>query len=141
MDEIVHKLSSGSKLMLSALLENPMSPDEIAARLNITRQAVDKHIKEMISYGILDKIWVTSGRRPRVEYKLSSTGRYFYESLSKFIDIFRAQGLEDLENRLKSLDLQLISGEINQVRYYEIRDNIEKSMEWFIPGKESKGKI
>ncbi len=132
MDEIVHKLTSGSKLMLSTLLESPMAPDDIASRLHITRQAVDKHIKEMLSYGILEKIWVTSGKRPKVEYKLSSTGRYFYDSLSKFIDDYSSQGMEDLENRLKALDLQLISGEINQARYYEMREELEMSMSWFL---------
>ena len=140
MDEIAHKLTSGPKLMLSRLLENPMAPDDIAARLDITRQAVDKHIKEMLSFGILEKIWVTSGKRPRVEFKLSSTGRYFYDSLAKFIEDYLSHGLEDLDNRLKSLDLQLISGEINQVRYYEIREELEKSMAWFLSGTGKEGR-
>lgn len=138
MDDIVHKLTSAPKLTLSILLDVPMSPDDIAVKLGITRQAVDKHIKEMQAYGAVEKIWVTSGRRPRVEFRLSSTGRHFYSSLSRFIDDYRLQGLDDLENHIKSLDLQLISGEINQSRYYEMRKELERSMGWFLKEPEHK---
>lgn len=136
MDDIVHKLTSQPKMILSTILEKPMSPDDISRVLGITRQAVDKHIKEMQSYGVLEKMWVTSGRRPRVEFKLSSTGAYFYQSLSTFIDDYRLHGLEDLENQIKSLDIRLISGEIDQGRYYEMKGELERSMEWFLGKQE-----
>ena len=132
MDQIVHRLTSGPKIILSEILEKPMAPEEIAVKLGITRQAVDKHIKEMQSYGILEKIWVTSGKRPRVEFKLSATGMYFYSSLAGFIDDYRKQGLEDYENQLKAIDLKLISGEFSQSRYYEMREELDDSMKWFL---------
>lgn len=140
MDEIVHRLTSGSKLLLSKMLEKPMAPDEIAGKMGITRQAVDKHIKEMQSYGALEKIWVTSGKRPRVEFKLSPTGAYFYKSMSGFIDDYMKQGLEDFRNQLKAIDLKLISGGITQSTYYEMREELEDSMGWFLnrSGKESR---
>ncbi len=140
MDEIVHRLTSGPKLMLSEMLEKPMSPEEIAVKLGITRQAVDKHIKEMQSYGILEKIWVTSGKRPRVEFKLSATGTYFYRSMADLINDYRKHGLEDYENQLKAIDLKLISGGISQSRYYEMREELDDSMGWFLSssGKDRK---
>lgn len=139
MDEIVHRLTSSTKLLLSSMLQKPMSPEEIAEKLGITRQAVDKHIKEMQSCGVLEKIWVTGGRRPRVEFKLSLTGTYFYSSLQEFEGDYRKRGLEDYENQLKSLDLQIISGEITQERYYELREELETTMQWFLkkPDKET----
>lgn len=132
MDEIVHRLTSSPKIILSTMLGKPMSPEEIAAKLKITRQAVDKHIKEMQFYGIVEKIWVTSGKRPRVEFKLSQTGSYFYDSLKGFVEEFRTHGLEDLENLLKELDLRLIEGQIDQAHYYEMKEDIEMSMKWFL---------
>ncbi len=140
MDEIVHRLTSETKLTLSAMLERPMSPDEIAEKLGITRQAVDKHIKEMLAYGALEKIWVTGGRRPRVEFKLSPTGTYFYNSLPSFIEDYRKQGMEDYGNQLKAIDLKLISGEINQSRYYELKEELDESMKWFLSGSGTRGK-
>lgn len=131
MDEFVHRLTSEPKLKLSHLLSQPMSPEELAIKMSMTRQAVDKHIKEMLSYGILEKIWVTSGMRPRVEFKLSSVGSYFYETLTSFTEDYRSRGLEDLENRIKALDLLLINGDISQNRYYEMRRDLEQSMRWF----------
>lgn len=131
MDEFVHRLTSEPKLKLSHLLSQPMSPEELAIKMSMTRQAVDKHIKEMLSYGILEKIWVTSGMRPRVEFKLSSVGSYFYETLTSFTEDYRSRGLEDLENRIKALDLLLINGDISQNRYYEMRRDLEQSMQWF----------
>lgn len=140
MDEIVHRLTSGPKLMLSEMLEKPMSPEDIAGKLGITRQAVDKQIKEMHSYGALEKIWVTSGKRPRVEFKLSATGTYFYKSLAGFIDDYRKQGLEDYENQLKSIDLKLISGGISQPVYFEMREELDDSMKWFLKNPSKDGK-
>lgn len=131
MDEIVHRLTSAPKLALSDLLSRPRSPEDIADEMGMTRQAVDKHIKEMLSYGVLEKIWVTSGLRPRVEFKLSSIGSYFYEALARFTSEYRSRGFEELENRIKGLDLLLINGDITQDRYHEMRLGLEQSMQWF----------
>lgn len=132
MDEIVHRLTSSTKIILSTMLTKPMSPEDMASMLNITRQAVDKHVKEMQFYGIVEKIWVTAGKRPRVEFKLSQTGSHFYSSMKEFIEEFRVHGREDLENQIKDLDLQLIDGNIDQVRYLELKGGLEQSMKWFI---------
>jgi Predicted transcriptional regulator len=136
----MHKLTSRPKLLLSEMLENPMSPEYIAEKLGITRQAVDKHIKEMQSYGVLEKIWVTSGKRPRVEFKLSPTGTYFYKSLTGFIDDYKKCGIEDYENQLKAIDLKFISGSISQPAYFEMRKELDDAMNWFLknPGKYEK---
>lgn len=136
MEEIIHKLTSSPKITISGYLGQPMSPEELAVKMGTTRQAVDKHIKEMYFYGVLEKIWVTSGNRPRVEFKLSALGTHFYSSVSSFIGAYRERGLTEMEERVKSLDMMLISGDITQKRYHEMRDEFERSMQWFVQADE-----
>lgn len=132
MDEPLHLLTSASKKTLVALLSSPRSPDSLASDLGMTRQAVDKHLKDLLYYGLVEKIWVTSGKRPRVEFKLSTLGNYFYRSIDDFLSNFRKTGREDLVARLKVLDVMLIKGEVDQNRYTEMKEDMEKSMEWFL---------
>ena len=129
--EAIHTLTSSSKENLVALLSKPRAPEDIADALKMTRQAVDRHLKDMMVYGIVEKIWVTGGRRPRVEFKLSPLGHYFFDSMNEFMSSFKERGREDLDTRLKSLDLLIIKGEVDQKRYSELKKELESNLEWF----------
>ena len=129
--EAIHSLTSSSKLKIVDLLAKPRAPGDLAEALGMTRQAADRHLKEMLEYGIVEKMWVTWGKRPRVEFKLSPLGNYFYSGIGEFLSSFRKRGIWDLTERLKSLDIQLISGDIDQERYQELKRELEENMGWF----------
>lgn len=127
----VHLLTSRSKIDMIELLARTMSPEDMAGELHMTRQAVDRHLKDFMRYGLVEKMWVTGGRRPRVEFRLSRLGRDFHDGLQEFVSGFRKSGREDIDRRLKELDLKLIRGEANQRSYLEMRKDLEEGMNWF----------
>lgn len=132
MIECLHTLTSSSKMNIIEQLSRPVSPEEIARTLGMTRQAVDKHLKDLVKYGIVERMWVTGVRKPRIEFKISSLGTYFYDNLKSFLSDYRSLGSRDFNDRLKSLDLKLMKDEIDSRRYSELRKELENERHWFL---------
>lgn len=91
----------------------------------MTRQAVDKHLKDFVKYVIVERMWITGVRKPRIEFQTSMLGSYFYENLRTFIREFRNIGKQDFGERLKSLDMRLMKDEMGMARYDELRKELE----------------
>ena len=88
----INSLTSLTKMNIIRLLDTPKTPDEIALSLNITRQGVDKQLKELQSYGIVEKKWFIGYNRPRVEFSITYLGEKFYRELDEFEEKFRNNG-------------------------------------------------
>lgn len=132
MIEIAHMLTSPTKIRIFNLLGDPVSPDKIASTLNITRQGVDKHLKDFLRYGIAEKMWILTSNRPRIEYQATSMGRFFYDELSSFLQDYRKRGEKEIQENLRSLDLKFINGELDKEHYLEMKNAIQSDMSWFI---------
>lgn len=130
--EVAHLLTSPTKIKIFELLSDPISPESIASILKITRQGVDKHLKEFLKYGIAEKMWVLTSKRPRIEYQATSIGRSFYEDLRNNLENYRERGKKEVEDNLKSLDTRLISGEMNTKQYLELKKNMLSELSWFM---------
>ena len=127
----INTLTTESKLSIVNLLRTPKIPEDIANSLKITRQAVDKQLKELVKFGIAERRWFIGYNRPKIEYLLTDLGKMFYSDLEKFTKKFREEGRITLNDRLKSLDLDLISGKLTVNRYSEERTILKESMKWF----------
>lgn len=132
--EIVHSLTSPSKVSVFGLLANPATPDYISSELGITRQAVDKHLKEFQSYGMVRKMWLLSSGRPRIQYVATELGRHFYAEMESFVQSYRSMGRDHLKDELKTLDLKFINGEMGREEYTSMKEALEKESEWFHSG-------
>ncbi len=132
MIDVVHLLTSSSKTRVISLIERSTSPNELASSLNMTRQAVDRHLKDLTRFGIVERIWVTGSRKPKVEYRLTDLGRSFYKDLQAFMINFRETGLLEFHERLRNIDMQLVNGEIDKRRYVELRSDLESEKDWFL---------
>ncbi len=125
-------LTSKTKLEIVNILKDPETPENIAIKLKITRQGVDNHLKELLKYGIVERYWLLDSKKPRLEYKLSSLGTYFYKRCDELINDYRNKGTEILNEKLKENDLKLLNNEIDLNEYNKNSDNIKKEFEWFI---------
>ena len=131
MYEAVHILTSPAKLKLIDYLRNSATPEEMAVSLGMTRQAVDKHMKDFMKFGIVEKCWITGERRPRVEFRLSRLGDLFYDSVLELMTDHLARGREIMEDNLKILDRDLATGILSEERYIEKKNALLKSLSWF----------
>lgn len=132
---VISILTSPAKLSIVEFLNTPKTPDDIASKLGITRQGVDKQLRELQSYGIVEKRWFIGYNRPRVEFHMTDIGVNFYKNLDDFITRFRNEGKVSLEEKLRILDIDLLEGSISPTKYREEKEEIEKSMKWFAEEK------
>lgn len=130
--EIVHLLTSSTKREIFEMVERPATPDSIASALGITRQAVDKHLKEFVKYGLVRRMWLLSSARPRLEYSSTPLGSYFYSRIEEFMSSYRDRGNMEFRETMKSIDFKLINGEISKSEYSLLREEKMKDWNWFL---------
>ncbi|MHB1441072.1 MAG: winged helix-turn-helix transcriptional regulator [Cuniculiplasma sp.] len=128
----INSLTSLTKMNIIRLLDTPKTPDEIALSLNITRQGVDKQLKELQSYGIVEKKWFIGYNRPRVEFSITYLGEKFYRELDEFEEKFRNNGKSWLTEKLKNLDVDLMNGKVSAEKYREQKAEVELTLKWFM---------
>lgn len=128
----IHLLTARPKMEIIRILHSRHTPDEIASELGMTRQAVDKNIKDLVRYGIVTRTWKTGSRGPRVELSLSEMGMEFYSNLEKLIQSYRREGNTIAIQILRDLDLALIKKEISPERYMETKEEIKRKYGWFL---------
>ena len=131
MYEAVHILTSPAKLKLIDYLRNSATPEEMAVSLGMTRQAVDKHMKDFMKFGIVEKCWITGDRRPKVEFKLSRLRDLFYASVLELMADHVTRGREVMEDNMKILDRDLATGALSEERYIEKKNALLKNLSWF----------
>lgn len=124
-------LTAPSKISIVELLDTPKTPEDIAVNLNITRQGVDKQLKELQAYGIVEKRWFIGYNRPKVEFYLTELGALFYKDLTELMKRFRQSGKSILADKLRILDGDLMDGKIEVKKYREEKREIENTMKWF----------
>ena len=128
----VHSLTSPSKVTIIEEMRSAISPSELAESMNMTRQAVEKHLKELLKYGIVERIWVTGSTKPHLEYRVTELGRNFYDRVKNLMHEYRESGIVLYREKLKSLDLKLAESEIDMQKYMQLRSALEGEMSWFL---------
>ncbi len=128
----VHTLTSRAKMNIVERLSTSTSPASLAERMGMTRQAIDKHLKELLLYGIVEKIWVTGPTKPRLEYKVTSLGVSFYKKTGDLILEYREEGIAEYNEKLKSFDLRLLNGDIDVAKYEQLKSSLKEEMSWFL---------
>ena len=128
----IHLLTARPKMEIVKILHSRHAPDEIASELGMTRQAVDKNLKDLVKYGIVTRTWKNGPRRPRVEFSLTQMGTEFYDNLEKLIRNYRVEGKANAIQMLRDLDLALIKKEVSPERYMETMEEIKRQYEWFL---------
>ena len=128
----VHTLTSRAKMNIVERLSTSTSPASLAERMGMTRQAIDKHLKELLLYGIVEKIWVTGSTKPRLEYKVTGLGASFYKKTDDLILEYREEGLAEYNEKLKSFDIHLLNGDIDMAKYEQLKSSLKEEMSWFL---------
>lgn len=128
----IHILTARPKIEIVRIMHTKHTPDEIASELGMTRQAVDRSLKDLVRYGIATKTWKTGPRRPKVEFRLSEMGTELYSNLEKLMQNYRRDGNSNVIQILRDLDLALIKKEISPERYMETKEEVKKQFEWFL---------
>ena len=101
-------------------------PSEIAKKLKVQRQSIDKHLAELFAWGLVDRsaVFPPNGR-PRIVYQITQRGRELLDLLDRtakaYLDSFRT----DYQLELEALEAKLAAGEIAEEMYFKRRRDLE----------------
>ncbi len=130
--EIIRICASSTRLQILKLLQQGFDhPEDLAKKLKVRRQAVDKQILELFGWGLVDRsaVFPPAGR-PRIVYQVTQRGKDLVDLLEKAATEFRASFRGDFERELEDLDAKLAAGEIAQEMYFKKRGEIESRYKW-----------
>ena len=126
--EILKGISSAKRCLIMELIsEGVTHPDDIAGKLNDTRQAVDKQLDMLYKLDLIDKKAITPPNgRPRVVFELTGHGKTLFADLEKILQKYLIDIEENFKQSMEILDVQLLQGEINEEVYHKRCDEIKK---------------
>ncbi|MEE9592447.1 MAG: hypothetical protein V3W28_02575 [Thermoplasmata archaeon] len=132
--QILQVIASPSRFRILNLLEKGVDhPEDLAARLELRRQSVDKQLLELYGWGFVDRSAVfPADGRPRIVYRLSSLGLTFIEKASAISQEYRDEMLGDYRRSLSILEDELAAGELDEGAYRKRRRSLETRYDNFL---------
>lgn len=130
--EILRIATTPTRLQILKLLQQGFDhPEDLAKKMKVRRQAVDKQLAELFFWGLVDRsaVFAATGR-PRIVYRITKRGGDLVTLLERAAQDFRATFRQDLERELESLESKLAAGEIAEEMYFKRRKEIEARYAW-----------
>ncbi len=102
-------------------------PEDIAEDLDMTRQAVDKHLIELHDWGLVERnaIFPHDGR-PKIIYELTRECKQLAKVFDRIGDKYRNSMINRAEKDMEQFDIKLAEGEIAEKIYDKKINEIKK---------------
>jgi len=130
--EILRIATGPTRLQILKLLQQGFDhPEDLAKKMKVRRQAVDKQLSELFFWGLVDRsaVFAPTGR-PRIVYMITKRGGDLVALLEGAAREFRATFRQDMERELEELESKLAAGEIAEEIYFKRRKEIEARYTW-----------
>ena len=134
--DLLEVVASPSRQRILALLEQGVDhPEDLARKLKLRRQGVDKQLLELHHWGLVDRSAILpADGRPRIVYRLSDRGREFLSRARGLVAEFREGVRADMQVRLDMLEDKLASGDLDEEGYLKKRKEVEARYARFLTG-------
>ncbi|MFQ5553131.1 MAG: hypothetical protein ACE5EW_05375 [Thermoplasmata archaeon] len=132
--QLLQIIASPSRFRILNLLEKGVDhPEDLAGRLELRRQSVDKQLLELYGWGFVDRSAVfPADGRPRIVYRLSSLGLTFIEKASAISLEYWEDMLADYKRSLGILEDELAGGDLDEGAYRKRRRSLETRYDNFL---------
>ncbi len=108
-------------------------PEDLARRLALRRQSVDKQLLELYGWGFVDRSAVfPADGRPRIVYHVSERGREFLGDVESLVAGFQEGILSDYQQSLDFLEEKLAAGDLDEEAYRKQRRALEARYDRFL---------
>jgi len=127
-EDLLSLFSSSTRCkIIDMLKEGYDHPDDLAEELEITRQAVDKHLLELHDWGLVERnaIFPPDGR-PKIMYELTKECKKLTATLDKIADRYRESMIRRAENEIENYDIKLAEGDISERVYMKKVEETKK---------------
>ena len=118
-EDLVSLFASGTRCKIIEMLRQGYDhPEDIAEDLEMTRQAVDKHLIELHNWGLVERnaIFPPDGR-PKIVYELTSECRQLVKVLDSIAEKYKQSMVKRAEKEIEHLDMKLAEGELAEKIY------------------------
>ena len=124
---LLQVVSSPSRMRILSLLSDGIDhPEELAKRMKLRRQGVDKQLLELYRHGFVDRsATLPAGGRPRIVYRISGRGQDFLARAEALARDHREGAREDYQRDIDLLQSKLASGELDEDAYLLRRQELE----------------
>lgn len=114
------------KILLN-LNDSPAHPDVLVEAIGVSRTAIEKHLKQLLAYGLLERRTQTVPRL-RYIYSLTLPAQNLLDAISVSSDQFIESTLEEFQDRLTRTEQAFIYGVIQKQEYEEIKKDLEEKI-------------
>ncbi len=132
--ELLQTIASSSRQRILSLLSKGVDhPEDLARRLELRRQSVDKQLLELYGWCLVDRSAVfPADGRPKIVYRLSSRGEEFLVRIQELAQEYSDGNLDDYRARLADLEDKLAAGDLDEDAYRNKRRTLETRYDRFL---------
>lgn len=118
-EDMLKLFSSSTRCRIIELLgEGWDHPEDLAKKLDMTRQAVDKHLLELHDWGLVERnaIFPSDGR-PKIIYERTKQCKQLINTLEKVSKRYKETMISRAQMEMDQLDMKLAEGQISEEVY------------------------
>jgi predicted ArsR family transcriptional regulator len=132
--ELIRIVASATRLQILKLLQQGFDhPEDLAKKMKVRRQAVDKQLVELFDWGLVDRaaVFPPTGR-PRIVYQVTRRGKDLVDLLDRATKEYHDGFRGDFQRELDDLEAKLAAGEVAEEMYFKKRREIESRYKWVV---------
>ena len=127
-EDMLRLFSSPTRCNIMGLLSKGYDhPEDIAKKLKLTRQGIDKHLLELHDWGLVERnaIFPHDGR-PKIIYELTRECRELLTTLDKVGESYMESMMSRADREISLLDDRLAEGELAEELYHKKVSEVRK---------------
>ena len=132
--EVIRIVASATRLKILKLLQQGFDhPEDLAKKMKVRRQAIDKQLLELFDWGLVDRaaVFPPTGR-PRIVYQATRRAKDIVDLLDRAAMEFRDGFRGDFQREMDDLEAKLAAGEVAEEMYFKKRKELEARYEWVV---------
>lgn len=114
--------------ILANLNTFPSHPDVLVEAIGVSRTAIEKHLKQLLNFGILERRTQTFPRL-RYVYSLTLAAQNLIDAISISSDQFISSTKDDFTEKLTQTEQAFIFGVIEKTEYEQIKKDLQGKIE------------
>jgi predicted transcriptional regulator len=116
--------------ILSVLNETPCHPDVLVDEIKVSRTAIEKHLKQLLSFGLLERRTQTVPRL-RYVYSLTLPAQNLLDAISVASEEFIDNTSESWQDQLTKIEQAFVFGVIQKDEYEQIKKDLQEKISNF----------
>ncbi|MCE7735318.1 MAG: winged helix-turn-helix transcriptional regulator [Candidatus Heimdallarchaeota archaeon] len=113
--------------ILGILNEYPSHPDVLVEAIGVSRTAIEKHLKQLLSFGILERRTQTVPRL-RYVYSLTISGQNLIEAISIASDQYIEFTNEIWQDQLTKIEQAFVFGVVQKDEFESIKGDFQEKI-------------